>query len=313
MSQNEEDHQRTRLKTRRGLTLVELAIVLVVIGILAGTTIPFIRGMIRHKRIIDTKRHMAELKEVVRAYYVKNLSLPDPETDPDAIGEFQSFAFPVRTLKLPPSARIDKIYSSSHYAYVSTNDGYPFDSLVIDGYSIGTTAIVIISRGPNLQFDDENAELADGIFTEQGKDDFDDILVYLSSGHLEAAAQEEGTYSPDTSLKMEELATELPIVTMLAETMAAYDDDVDGFVDEDDHPKDKKQDWDGVSDWSIIDSLGMSALINAGLIWNADLTIDPWGAYYIWDPSNHYFYSSGPDGIDDGGSGDDIVIDGGGE
>jgi prepilin-type N-terminal cleavage/methylation domain-containing protein len=307
-------HGRRRLGQRRGLTLVELAIVLVVIGILAGTTIPFMRGMARQRRIVATKKQMSELREIVKSYYVDNLSVPEPETDPDAYGQSQHFTFPVRTLKLPPSARIDKIYSTNYYAYVSTNQGYPFDSLIIDGYSIGSTGAVIISRGPNLQFDGRNANLFDGVFTERGGDDFDDILFYLTGSQLDAAAHEEGRYPPDTSLRIAELTRELPIITTLAESMAAYDDDVDGFVDEGGtgQNKDKPKDWDGVTDWTIVDSMGMLALINAGLVYNPDLAMDPWGSYYIWDPSNHYFYSPGPDGIDDGGGGDDIVIGGGG-
>jgi type II secretory pathway pseudopilin PulG len=307
-------HERRRLGKRRGLTLIELAVILVVIGILAGTTIPFMRGMARQRRIVATKKQMSELREIVKMYYVDNLSVPEPETNPEAYGENQHFTFPVRTLKLPPSARTDKIYTTNYYAYVSTNQGYPFDSLIIDGYSIGNTAVVVISKGPNLQFDGENAYLADGVFNEKGGDDFDDILFYLSGSQLDAAANEVGRYPPDTSLRIAEIARELPIISTLAETMAAYDDDVDGFVDEGGtgQNKDKPQDWDGITDWTIVDSLGMQALINAGLVYNSDFALDPWGAYYIWDAENHYFYSAGPDGIDDGGGGDDIIFGGGG-
>jgi type II secretory pathway pseudopilin PulG len=288
-----------------------MLIVLVIVGIITAFAIPFVNNLARQKREADTRKHMGNIKQVILSYYVEHESLPSPAMTAGAPPGYQNYTMPIAALDLPPSAQIDKIYTTNYYGYVSTNEGAPFESLYVDGHSIGASGAVIVSRGRNLAFNAQNDNLGDGTFSEQGGDGFDDFLVLITEYELKEALDDQTYTGPD---EMAELVTELPILTTLAETMAAYDDDVDGFVDEGGHGQDsdKPQDWDGITDWTIIDSLGLQALINAGLIYNPDLIIDPWGAFYIWDPSTHNFYSPGPDGIDDGGTGDDVVIGGGG-
>jgi type II secretory pathway pseudopilin PulG len=283
-----------------------MMIVLVVIGIITAAAIPTVNSLMRQKKENDTKKQMNEIKQVILTYYVKHESLPSPVTTAGAPAGYQDYTLPIDALELPPSGQIDKIYTSNYYGYVSTNEGAPFDSLVVDGYSIGTSAAVIVSRGRDLTFNANNENLADGDFTEQIQDGFDDFLVYVTEGELEAAMKE-GSYSgPD---EMVEIATDIPLLNATAEILAKNDDDVDSYVDEwnPGQPQDRPGDWDGLTDWTHVDAGGVSALMHAGLIWNPANTVDPWGNLYIWDSSYHGFYSAGPDGQDDGGGGDDIT------
>ncbi len=278
----------------RGFTLVELAIALVVLGLLTAAVLPAVGILVRRKREIDTSKHMAQIKEVLLAYYEEHLSLPPPERDPAAPPSYRDYTLPVEALDLPPSAKVDKIYNSNYYAYVVTNRGAPFDELTVDGFSIGNTAAVLISRGLNLRFEESNAELTDGSFTEKGDDGFDDLLVYISEAELRAATQ-----------WMAEIVEDIAILDQAARVLAENDDDGDGYVDEG-PPEDPPGNWDGLTDWTQVNSSGASALSWAGLIAHPQHMVDPWGRVYLWDESEHSFYSAGPDGEDNGGSGDDI-------
>lgn len=43
-------------------------------------------------------------------------------------------------------------------------------------------------------------------------------------------------------------------------------------------------------------------------VWDPSLLYDQWGNLYVSDPDQEIFYSMGPNGIDDGGTGDDIIL-----
>lgn len=61
-----------------GFSLVELAIVLVVMGLLAGTAAPFLTRRVARERIKATQAELASIKEVLIAHDRDRLRLPDP-------------------------------------------------------------------------------------------------------------------------------------------------------------------------------------------------------------------------------------------
>jgi prepilin-type N-terminal cleavage/methylation domain-containing protein len=270
-----------------GFTLVELAVTMAVIGVLTVSVVGLYAAIAKRQREVKTKEEMENIREAVLGYYQSYLVLPAPDS---------GYRVPIDDLDLPPSAQTDEIYTDKYYAYVSSNDG---DTLKVDGQSIGNTAMVLISPGTNLVFEESNTDLTNGEFTQEGTgDDFDDMLLYLSANELASSIA--------WSREIEE---EVAVLNQAATILAENDDDADGLVDEDPGGsncgvEDIPGNCDGVTDWNLV--TGVQSLINAGLISNPDHIVDPWGTEYCWDSTNHQFYSAGPNKTDEGCGGDDI-------
>jgi len=274
----------------KGFSLVELCIAMAIIGMVTVSLVGFYAEAAKREREVKTRKEMESVKETVLGYYKNELTLPSADS---------GYKVPIEELNLPPSAQMDEIYSNKYYAYVTTNNGSPLSELRVDGQSIGSTALVLISSGTNLKFEEGNADLNDGEYTQKSSSsEFDDILVYLSANELASSIA-----------WRREVEEEIAILNQAAEILAANDDDGDGFVDEDGDTatcglKDPPGNCDGVTNWALIS--GVSSLVNAGLVRNADHIVDPWGSEYCWDSGNHKIYSAGPNKIDEGCGGDDI-------
>lgn len=267
----------------RGFTLMELAITMAVVGMLMVSGVGLFAAMKKRERVAKTKQEMESLRETILGYYQNLLVLPSPDS---------GYIVPIGELNLSPNAQKDEIYADKYYAYVSTINGSPFSELIVDGQSIGSTAMIIISSGTNLRFDEDNSDLTDGQYTQDGtSEDFDDILVYLSANEL-------------TSLTgwRREIEEEVAVLDNAAKILADNDDDGDGFVDED--STDAPGNSDSSTDWGLVS--GIQSLVNAGLLWNPDHLVDPWGVEYCWDSFSYEFYSAGPNKTDEGCGGDDI-------
>ena len=267
----------------RGFTLLELAIVMAIFGLLTASAVGLYGAMSKRNREFKTKDEMENIREAVLGYYKNYLVLPSPES---------GYVIPIDDLDLPPAAQKDEIYKGKNYAYIVTNNGSPFSQLVVDGKSIGETAMVLISSGADLTFEEENADLGDGEFSQEGTTaDFDDILIYLSGNELGSSIA-----------WRREIEEEVAVLNMAGEILADNDDDGDGYVDED--STDPSGNSDSYTDWDLVDGTG--SLVNAGLLWDPDHIVDPWGIEYCWDPVNHEFYSAGPNKTNEGCGGDDI-------
>lgn len=267
----------------KGFTLLELAITMAIIGVLTVSVVGLYATVAKRQREVKTKKEMENIREAVLGYYQSNLVLP--EHDP-------GYVVPIDDLDLPPTTQMDEIYTGKYYAYVATNNGSPLSDLKVDGQSIGNTAVVLISSGVNLKFDESNSNLTDGEYTQDGAtDDFDDILIYLSANELAS-----------TVAWTREIDEETAVLNNAAVILAENDDDGDGFVDED--STDAPGNSDSMTDWNLV--TGVQSLVNAGLIWNPDHIVDSWGTEYCWDSTNHEFYSAGPNKTDEGCGGDDI-------
>jgi type II secretory pathway pseudopilin PulG len=262
---------------------MELAITMAVIGILMVSGVGLFAAIKKRERESKTRQEMESIRDAVLGYYENYLTLPPADS---------GYRVPVDDLDLSPNAQKDEIYAGKYYAYVTTDKGSPFSKLTVDGESIGSTAMVLISSGSNLKFDENNTDLADGQYTQDGTTDAsDDILIYLSANELASLTAWE-----------REIEEEVAVLNNAAEILAANDDDGDGFVDED--STDAPGNSDSSTDWGVVSGTG--SLVNAGLLYNPDHLVDPWGVKYCWDPFNHEFYSAGPNKTDEGCGGDDI-------
>jgi prepilin-type N-terminal cleavage/methylation domain-containing protein len=274
----------------KGFTLLELAITMAIIGLLTVSVVGLYAALGKRQREVNTIKEMESIREAILGYYRTYLVLPLPDS---------GYVVPIDDLDLPPKAQTDEIYVGKYYAYVATNDGLPFSDLKVDGESIGNTAVVLISSGINLEFEEENSDLADGEYTQEGTTSgFDDILIYLSVNELASSIA-----------WRREIEAEIAVLNQAATILAENDDDGDGFVDEDSEGsncgvEDIPGNCDGITNWDLV--TGVQSLVNAGLISNPDHLVDSWGTKYFWDSINHEFYSAGPNKTDEGCGGDDI-------
>jgi prepilin-type N-terminal cleavage/methylation domain-containing protein len=62
----------------RGFTLVEIAIVLLIVALLLGGLVPTLSGQIENRRISDTGKQLAEIQEALIGYAIINGRLPCP-------------------------------------------------------------------------------------------------------------------------------------------------------------------------------------------------------------------------------------------
>jgi prepilin-type N-terminal cleavage/methylation domain-containing protein len=72
-----------KIKTCRGFTLVELAIVLVIIGLIVGSFVGTLSSRIEATHIAETKQGLDDIKTAIFGYVYKNGVLPCPDTDGD--------------------------------------------------------------------------------------------------------------------------------------------------------------------------------------------------------------------------------------
>jgi prepilin-type N-terminal cleavage/methylation domain-containing protein len=68
-------------KKQQGFSLVELSIVLVVVGLLLGTTIAGLSDFIWHARNAQAKKDLMLIEEALLGYVISNGGLPCPDTD----------------------------------------------------------------------------------------------------------------------------------------------------------------------------------------------------------------------------------------
>ena len=276
-------HRIAHERSFRGFTLLELAIVMAIFGLLTASAVGLYGAMSKRNREFKTKDEMENIREAVLGYYRNYLVLPSPES---------GYVIPIDDLDLPPTAQKDEIYKGKNYAYIVTNNGSPFSQLVVDGQSIGETAMVLISSGADLTFEEENSDLGDGEFSQEGTTaDFDDILIYLSGNELGSSIA-----------WRREIEEEVAVLNQASEILADNDDDGDGYVDED--SPDLSGNSNSYTDWDLVTEAG--SLVNAGLMWDPDHIVDPWGTEYCWDSFIYEFYSAGPNKTDEGCGGDDI-------
>lgn len=207
----------------RGFSLVEMAIVLAIVGLLLGGLLPTISSQVEQQRRSETRKQMDEIKEALIGYAIINGTLPCPATTTDPananygladatcppVGATSDGYLPWKTLSVPETDawgskrssvsspwtgywryRVDRNFSTSF----TLNTGFSTDALSIvdnNGNAITSTTerpiAIIFSIGPNATADGQNAsyEATSGIYrSDAPTPTFDDMTIWISRPQL---------------------------------------------------------------------------------------------------------------------------------
>ncbi|MGB9824645.1 MAG: type II secretion system protein [Candidatus Hydrothermia bacterium] len=171
---------------RRGLTLIEISVVLIIFGLFVAVSVPVTMAISRRSKIIQAESELKGIREAILNFFIVNGYLPPP--DP-------GYTIPVSMLGLPNEYKYDPITGKPYFYFPDDQD--PADTIKIDGIPMGFTSAVIISAGVNGKFDLQDTSSRN--FTSVGSGDFDDILYYISELDLKglfAQGIPSGSYKP---------------------------------------------------------------------------------------------------------------------
>ena len=187
---------------RRGFTLLELVLVLLILGILAGATITLVTELAKQKHREETKKALTEIKEALIGYAGINHRLPWADTDGDGrgddgeeegdlpfvdigLGGVDSWRKPYHYHvhgKLPAAGSIEDFCEVLQV--LSTNPSGEYPQLIINGSTPVVEAAVILSQGENGALDEENGD-GDGVYeTKSPTESFDDLVAFLNPNML---------------------------------------------------------------------------------------------------------------------------------
>ncbi len=162
---------------RKAFTLIEIAIVLTIIGIVLGAFIPFVRSIYKINKITATKTDLKTIKNSLIAYSATRGYLPKSDTNLDGVADSinsvnKPYYLPYIDINSKKSDSysksfrydvVDSLTTSSNanicstlYDITTNNTELPFviDENNLSGYSV---AAVIISTGINKELTGNNA------------------------------------------------------------------------------------------------------------------------------------------------------------
>lgn len=150
------------LQKRQGFSLVELAIVLVIVGLLAGGGMSLMRSLSQRKARTETMDHLAAAREALVNFAVIQGRLPPADTTGDGQGDSGSFAgnLPATDLAVRPMDPFRRRLTYAVNAQLTVNrdttcralkTGLAGAPLVVDSDGAATAApmaLVMVSSGP---------------------------------------------------------------------------------------------------------------------------------------------------------------------
>ncbi len=199
----------------RGFTLIEVAVVLVVIGIMAGGGVSLIRLLTEKKARDQTAEYLAQAKTSLLSYASINGTLPyaSSDLDGDADAGVTSGYLPFVDLQLKPVdayGRPLKYHLNAALAIaaqatcnaISAGLGGAPQVVDVDGASVAfSVAAMLLSSGPrDADADSDVFDAVDGAVAGDNTDgspnyirypeidSFDDLVVYVGEGELFADA-----------------------------------------------------------------------------------------------------------------------------
>lgn len=203
------------IRDQKGFTLLEVAIVMIIIGVLTGGGITLMRILTERKARNATVTYLQQTRSALISFNVINGRLPFADTDGDGIENSGATngTLPYQTLQMPPSDPYKRFLRYEVNANLITGRASTCNALrtglsgspsVVDADGVGTAfnvAAVVSSAGPMNADGSGNAFDALTSGTHQGNNDtgtpnylrhppvaaFDDLTIYIG-GH-ELAAQ----------------------------------------------------------------------------------------------------------------------------
>jgi len=200
-----------RFATRHGFTLIEMAIVMVIIGLLAGGG-TFVMGMLTERKARNESiDHLHQAKEALISYASRQGTLPSADTDEDGTGDGATAGgLPYLDLKLKPTDLYKRVLRYELNPSLSSDlqatcnalrTGLGGSPSVVDGEGSSTAfpvAAVLVSAGP-MDTDENgsnfhavnsgshqgnNATGAPNYLRLPPSDTFDDMIVYIGEHEL---------------------------------------------------------------------------------------------------------------------------------
>ena len=203
------------LKTVSAFALIELAIVLVILGLLIGASIPLYSELTKQKHARTTDRDLGEIKEALAGFAGIYGRMPYADTDGDGIGDTNQPTGTIPYLDLGLGSvdawRSPYLYDVNDRLIVTTDSTSLCAALsgIVPGespqlaFAAGglptSQAVIVISRGPNSSLDSENGD-GDRVYESfTPTDTFDDMVVALNTNVLHGKFECGGTAGGPTT------------------------------------------------------------------------------------------------------------------
>ncbi len=164
------------MKQAKGFTLIELAIVLIVIGIVVGLGIPMIGTLVKKQKLNVSRDVARAAKEAVSGFAVKNKRLPTSAEFPTIVRNLDAWR---NTLVYYPDSNLTSgdACCSSATGFTVTDEGTDKDSI----------AFIVYSLGADNTDDTSNSGNGQPPFTiSEQSNDYDDIPHYVSIEELKS-------------------------------------------------------------------------------------------------------------------------------
>lgn len=197
---------------QHGFSLVEMAIVLAIVGLLLGGLLPSISSQIEQQRRNETRKLMDEIKDALIGFTIINGKLPCPaiitsgEADSTCTGPSSDNYLPWKTLGVPETDawggkwryRVDPAFASSVPFTLTTTTTASLAIQDNAGTALTTTTerpiAILYSTGKNLSADGQNTNFDTTYQSDVPRDDdkstagineeFDDITIWFSRPQL---------------------------------------------------------------------------------------------------------------------------------
>jgi prepilin-type N-terminal cleavage/methylation domain-containing protein len=193
------------IKKNDGFSLMEMAIVLTIVGLLLAGLLPTLSNQIGQQRLSETRKYMNDVREALVGYAIINNHLPCPDTNDDGVSEnpctTQYGKLPYNDLGV---LNTDSYGNSLTYAVTAAFASSPPNTFTLSTTGImrvcttvsctsalATSAVaVIVSRGENWgnspTSDEAENTNSDSTFVSRDFEagGFDDILLWVSTNTL---------------------------------------------------------------------------------------------------------------------------------
>lgn len=207
-----------RRTDQQGFTLIEIAVVMVIIGLLAGGGIPLMRSLTERKARNEAIAYLKDVRMTLMGFVEKNGRLPWADSDGDGVENSGTAAgaLPYWTLQTPPKDAYSRNLRYAINANLATNrsatcaalrTGLGGAPLVVDADGSPAplpVAAVLVSAGPMDADNDGNVfdRLATGAHQGDNTDGtpnylrhpstrvFDDLVLYVTGNELSACTCE---------------------------------------------------------------------------------------------------------------------------